>query len=877
MFKNFRLLIWRKPAKSNRGWVKPNHFFLRFIRAEFHVEKYKVAIIGAGPAGLSAAARAAAMQKRGDASLSYILLEGFDQVAKTIYQFQKAKPVMAEPGYLDHRSDVTFAAGSRENVLETWNREIGQQQLNIRYRATVLSVTGNQGNFQIGLEGGDKLAAENVVLAIGLQGNPRKLGVDRDDAEYVQYSLSDPDEYHGENIVVVGAGDAAIENALALAKNNHVKIINRRGEFNRAKEGNLSAILNALNDPSVNLECCYDSNVAEIIEGEFGALKKVVLDSAEGKVELDADRIIARLGAEPPRRLIESFGVEFPSASKSALPELSERYESNVKGLYIVGALAGYPLIKQAMNQGYDVIQTIAGKPIAPVDYSLLELQFSQFPFQISIDQALDLLREKIPMFRQIPKLALKEVLIECDIIVTLEDESYQHAVANQGRRRSALEEEVRQGKRQKLPRLPILQKVGATLFQAGEYASEFYTVLDGTIEVEFEHGSRKHRLGAGEFVGENGMLSGSSHDESVFLSAESIVVGIPRRIAARLMNSFSSIETGINRIHSARVIARKFAPNAMLSDIYKILGEPDLRTFNAGAQVYKLGDVDESLYYLKHGNVVRYVTDEKHGRRFVSQNKSGELFGELAVMGASVRQEEAVASVRSEVIVIAQAVYDQLAQIDPDQIHEVKKNVSLTARSQSTLAAKSTGSDTLRYLFDIGLGEATNAFVIDESLCVGCDNCEKACAETHQGISRVKRAKGPSHNQLHVPVTCRHCEIPHCMKDCPPNALQRSERGEVFIDDSCIGCGNCVINCPYDAIELEAVSDIGQQSLISKILFGEAGAKKSGPSHANAPRKAVKCDACKDDPLGPACERACPTGAAARVDPIDFIKQLKY
>ena len=54
----------------------------------------------------------------------------------------------------------------------------------------------------------------------------------------MQYQLDDPDEYEGETIVVIGAGDAAIENAIALAKQNQVIIINRKDEFARAKKGN---------------------------------------------------------------------------------------------------------------------------------------------------------------------------------------------------------------------------------------------------------------------------------------------------------------------------------------------------------------------------------------------------------------------------------------------------------------------------------------------------------------------------------------------------------------------------------------------------------------------------------------------------------------
>ena len=74
-----------------------------------------------------------------------------------------------------------------------------------------------------------------------------------------------------------------------------------------------------------------------------------------------------------PRKLVESFGVAFPSADPAAVPQLSDTYESNVPGLYIIGALGGYPLIKQAMNQGYEVVEYIQGNKVEPADEDLLK------------------------------------------------------------------------------------------------------------------------------------------------------------------------------------------------------------------------------------------------------------------------------------------------------------------------------------------------------------------------------------------------------------------------------------------------------------------------------------------------------------------------
>ena len=298
--------------------------------------RYRIAVIGAGPAGLSAAGRAAA---RG---IPHILLERADHASDTIYKYQKGKFVMATPDILPLRSDLSFAAGSREQILGAWNDEIASTGLNIRYKAEVVGVSGSKGDFRIKLGNGEELQAENVILSIGLQGNINKVACEGADLPFVQYQLDDPEEYADERIVVIGAGDSAIENAVALSKQNTVSIVNRRGEFARAKQGNLNAITSGIEGGTIT--GYFNASPTKIEPG------KLTLNTAEGNAVVECDRIIARLGATAPRKFIESCGVVFPSKDPSALPEVSAQYESNVPGLYIIGALAGYPLIKQAMN-----------------------------------------------------------------------------------------------------------------------------------------------------------------------------------------------------------------------------------------------------------------------------------------------------------------------------------------------------------------------------------------------------------------------------------------------------------------------------------------------------------------------------------------------
>ncbi len=830
-------------------------------------KRFHIAVIGSGPAGLSAAGRAAQYdQETAQSEPTHVLLEGFNTHAKTIFRYQKGKHVMAEPGFLTLRSPMQFEAGKREQILDSWAESLQALNINIAYNSEVARISGEKGDFRIALQNGSEVLAENVVLAIGFQGNPRRLGVEGDaESDFVMYQLDDPEEFKSETIVVVGAGDAAIENALGLSAHNLVYIVNRKAEFSRAKEGNLNAVLAAINDKKKSFYCKYETTVAGLeLPAQAGATGAIILNTPEGEERIECHRIIARLGAIPPRSFVESCGVEFPNEKPDAIPDLDRHYESNVPGLYIIGALGGYPLIKQAMNQGHDVVEFIRGNEIKPADYPLLQKQFRLLPYAMDAEDVLDLYQKRVPMFRRMNALSFRELIIESNIMISLDGADYDEAARE---RDAALSEEG--GK------LTKLIKAGEYIYRDGEYSNSFYTLVEGTASVQLARGSEPQDLKAGQFFGEMSLISGRPRSGDAIAGSDCILIETPRRIMVKLMNSNDDVREGIDRVFIMRALQSAFSPSMSSEELGQLAAEVELKTFKAGELLYEQGSEGGYLDLIRSGTVV--LVQQSHGTELVlSQLQSGDLVGQMALMGTPVRQDSAKAAVRVETIRLNKDQFLRLVGGEPQIIDSLQDSASALLTQSRAMASYPEGGRAINFLMGEGLGEATNALIIDEDLCVGCDNCEKACAETHAGISRLNRASGASYAGIHVPVSCRHCEHPHCMKDCPADAIHRSSGGEVFIDQSCIGCGNCETNCPYDVIKLsyEAPKKPG---LLSWLFFGagfgpgEPNNFEPDPQAKEKGKKAVKCDACMDQPAGPACVRACPTGAAVRLGPDQF------
>ena len=805
-------------------------------------ETYKIAIVGSGPAGLSAAVHAA---KTGT---THILLEKTDHISDTIFKYQRGKHIMATPDILVLRSDISFQAGTREDTLRIWDEEWNYHKTNVRFNAEVTAVEGEKGNFSLKLANGDVVQAEHIILGIGTAGNPNKLRIPNADQPYVQYQLDDPREYYDENIVVVGGGDAGIENALGLSadagQGNNVTLLQRGPDFPRSKPANVSLLKQAKEQGKLDF----------MVSTSPVALNDNVLtvETPDGEAELPVDRIIARLGAAPPRKFVESIGIEFTSEDREAFPILSEAFETTVPGIFVVGALAGYPLIKHCMNQGYDAVEFINGNTeLKPADEPLLREIFSTLPGEYGVSEWLEILKKKVDIFRDLSTLQLREFMLD----------SRMH-----------------------------YKKKGQKVFERNDVGSSLFAVVAGEVAVEVDPTNKSITvpLGEGEIFGEVGLISGRRRSATVRADKATILVEVPRRAALKLIATVPAVKRRIDAIATERQIKQIFGNDISPEWVERLLETSEMMEVKAGEAIIEEGDDDTDVYIIRSGSMI--VEKNIGGKEvFLSYVAAGNYVGEMALFEEGKRTATVRASVKSEVIKMQGDVFSAMMDERPMLRKRVEETIDARREINSFIESQKSGfgsvvdmySSVANFLLEEGLGEATDALLIDESLCVGCDNCEVACAETHQGISRLDREAGKTYANIHVPTSCRHCEHPHCMADCPPNAIRRAPDGEVFINETCIGCGNCQRNCPYGVIQMQRIPP-KKPGLLQWLLMGNGpGPGQASPTWVEQnlseedkqkPKLAVKCDMCKGIKGGPACVRACPTGAAIRVSPEKYL-----
>lgn len=259
---------------------------------------FDVVIIGAGPSGISASLAA---KKEG---LSCITLEQ-ESLGGTVYTFPRAKIVMTSPMNLPLYGKAKLYDTSKDELLQLWNKVIAEHDLKIVENSKVEEINPlHDKTFKIVTNKGNEYISNNVLLAIGRRGTPRKLNIPGENSQKVAYRLLEPERISGKKIMVVGGGDSAVEAAMLLKDNNEVILSYRKDKFARIKPKNKDKITEAIADLSI--KAIFDSNLVSL--NDQSVMIKVNGEEEPRKLENDLVYIFA--GGELPTQFLQKAGVE---------------------------------------------------------------------------------------------------------------------------------------------------------------------------------------------------------------------------------------------------------------------------------------------------------------------------------------------------------------------------------------------------------------------------------------------------------------------------------------------------------------------------------------------------------------------------------------
>ncbi len=284
-----------------------------------------------------------------------------------------------------------------------------------------------------------------------------------------------------------------------------------------------------------------------------------------------------------------------------------------------------------------------------------------------------------------------------------------------------------------------------------------------------------------------------------------------------------------------------------------------ELVRYTKGDVICHQGDIADSFYLIRMG-FVKVSEPHPGGDLVLAYLGRGGYFGEIGLLGEGRRTATCAALDHVELVRIHAEEFNQMVEQFPD----VRQSLETLAYERQTQNKQRLATATSMPLDDFltqGLMEAQSLLVMDLERCTRCDNCVRACADAHDGVTRLIR-EGQRFDKYLVATSCRHCRDPLCMVGCPVGSIRRRNSLEVIIENWCIGCGLCAKNCPYGNINMHPFNVLENDPM------------NAGRQVASVKYKATSCDLCIEHEE-PSCVYACPHDAAHRVEPNEFFRWL--
>ncbi|HXC70930.1 MAG TPA: NAD(P)-binding domain-containing protein [Pyrinomonadaceae bacterium] len=320
-------------------------------------------IIGAGPAGLSAAEAAA---REG---LDYLVIEK-GTIANTIRQYPVGRTMFSTPNEVEMHAGTLKPVRekpTREELLSHYIHFVLNLDLRINTGEEVLGVTGNiEDGFVVRTDRAEYRAAR-VLFAIGAMEIPRRLNVRGEELPKVHHLFVEPYAYVRKEALVVGGGNSAAEAALFLSEEGARTTLAIWREDWENRDPKAGAMKHWVRTPleaeieAGRLEVVLYKHVDEISETE------VTLTTETGEsLTLKNDVVFVLVGSDADLTLLKKLGVQTEPGKLTQVPVYNpETYETNVPGVYVAGHFTHARHIKAAIDVPREIVPLIA-KQVRP-------------------------------------------------------------------------------------------------------------------------------------------------------------------------------------------------------------------------------------------------------------------------------------------------------------------------------------------------------------------------------------------------------------------------------------------------------------------------------------------------------------------------------
>ncbi len=304
-------------------------------------------IIGAGPAGISAAFEA---KKEG---LDYLVIEK-GLIGNTIYNYPVGLTVFSTTNELEFNAgdlDPAREKPTREELLSYYVRFVLENDLTIQTEESVRSVTKEAEHFAVSTDKGE-YRAKNVLFAMGAMDHPRRLNVPGEDLSKVHLLFRETYPWVKKRALIIGGGNSAGEAALFLAQegaDTTLAIFRSDWENNDPKQGCIKYWVKKPLENELKENCLkifFLGRVVEIRENE------VEMESESGeRVNLPNDVVFVLIGSDADLTMIKGLGVETTQGKSGEVPVYDdETFETNVPGVFVAGHFTNHRHIKGAID-----------------------------------------------------------------------------------------------------------------------------------------------------------------------------------------------------------------------------------------------------------------------------------------------------------------------------------------------------------------------------------------------------------------------------------------------------------------------------------------------------------------------------------------------